>query len=96
MLRRTAFILAAAALFAVGAAPVEAANRVGGRAFTDTNDFGEAFARVQRDMSAYYLLGVEPAEVAAARPADGDGGGSSTLPDGIGGRREGDPDVQRT
>ena len=29
----------------------------GGRAFTDTNDFGEAFARVQRDMSAYYLLG---------------------------------------
>jgi len=29
----------------------------GGRAFTDSNDFGEAFARVQRDMSAYYLLG---------------------------------------
>jgi len=29
----------------------------GGRAFTDTNDFGDAFARVQRDMSAYYLLG---------------------------------------
>jgi VWFA-related protein len=29
----------------------------GGRAFTDTNDFGEAFARVQHDMSAYYLLG---------------------------------------
>jgi len=29
----------------------------GGRAFTDTNDFSEAFARVQRDMSAYYLLG---------------------------------------
>ena len=28
----------------------------GGRAFTDSNDFGEAFARVQRDMSAYYLL----------------------------------------
>jgi VWFA-related protein len=28
----------------------------GGRAFTDTNDFGEAFARVQSDMSAYYLL----------------------------------------
>src|SRR5207249_3454351 len=23
----------------------------------DSNDFGEAFARVQRDMSAYYLLG---------------------------------------
>ena len=29
----------------------------GGRAFTDTNNFGEAFTRVQRDMSAYYLLG---------------------------------------
>lgn len=29
----------------------------GGRAFTDSNDFGEAFARVQGDMSAYYLLG---------------------------------------
>jgi hypothetical protein len=29
----------------------------GGRAFTDSNDFGEAFARVQRDMAAYYLLG---------------------------------------
>jgi VWFA-related protein len=29
----------------------------GGRAFTDSNDFGEAFDRVQRDMSAYYLLG---------------------------------------
>jgi hypothetical protein len=28
----------------------------GGRAFTDTNDFGEAFTRVQQDMSAYYLL----------------------------------------
>jgi VWFA-related protein len=28
----------------------------GGRAFTDSNDFGEAFARVQNDMSAYYLL----------------------------------------
>jgi VWFA-related protein len=28
----------------------------GGRAFTDSNDFGEAFSRVQRDMSAYYLL----------------------------------------
>jgi VWFA-related protein len=29
----------------------------GGRVFTDTNDFGDAFTRVQRDMSAYYLLG---------------------------------------
>lgn len=29
----------------------------GGRAFSDTNDFGEAFTRLRRDMSAYYLLG---------------------------------------
>jgi VWFA-related protein len=29
----------------------------GGRAFTDSNDFGEAFGRVQQDLSAYYLLG---------------------------------------
>jgi len=29
----------------------------GGRAFTDTNDFGDAFKRIQRDLSAYYLLG---------------------------------------
>jgi VWFA-related protein len=29
----------------------------GGRAFLDTNDFGEAFARVQHDLTAYYLLG---------------------------------------
>jgi VWFA-related protein len=29
----------------------------GGRAFTSTNDFGDAFARVQRDLAAYYLLG---------------------------------------
>ena len=33
------------------------AGETGGRAFTDSNDFGEAFARVQLDMSAYYLLG---------------------------------------
>ena len=26
-------------------------------AFTDTNDFGDAFARVQNDLAAYYLLG---------------------------------------
>lgn len=36
---------------------VSLAADTGGRAFTDTNNFGEAFARVQRDMSAYYLLG---------------------------------------
>jgi VWFA-related protein len=29
----------------------------GGTAFTDTNDFGEAFVKVQRDISAYYILG---------------------------------------
>lgn len=29
----------------------------GGRAFTDTNDFGEAFTRAARDLSAYYLIG---------------------------------------
>jgi VWFA-related protein len=29
----------------------------GGRSFTDTNDFGDAFARVQNDLAAYYLLG---------------------------------------
>jgi hypothetical protein len=33
------------------------ASDTGGKAFLDSNDFGEAFARVQRDMSAYYLLG---------------------------------------
>jgi VWFA-related protein len=29
----------------------------GGRVFTDSNDFGDAFTRVQRDMAAYYLIG---------------------------------------
>ena len=33
------------------------ASDTGGKAFMDSNDFGEAFAKVQRDMSAYYLLG---------------------------------------
>jgi len=36
---------------------VSLAADTGGKAFTDTNNFGEAFTRVQRDMSAYYLLG---------------------------------------
>ena len=40
----------------------------GGRAFTDTNDFGEAFARVQRDMSAYYLLGYSSTQPDEGRP----------------------------
>ncbi len=29
----------------------------GGRAFTDSNDCGDAFARAARDLSAYYLIG---------------------------------------
>jgi VWFA-related protein len=29
----------------------------GGQAFTDSNDFGDAFVQVQRDTSSYYLLG---------------------------------------
>jgi VWFA-related protein len=33
------------------------ASDTGGTAFTDTNDFGEAFAKVERDISAYYILG---------------------------------------
>jgi VWFA-related protein len=33
------------------------ASDTGGRAFLDSNDFAPAFERVQRDMSAYYLLG---------------------------------------
>ncbi len=33
------------------------ASDTGGRAFTDTNDMTEAFARVSKDLSAYYLLG---------------------------------------
>jgi len=33
------------------------ASDTGGQAFLDTNDFAPAFTRVQRDMSAYYLLG---------------------------------------
>ncbi|HEX4346756.1 MAG TPA: VWA domain-containing protein [Vicinamibacterales bacterium] len=29
----------------------------GGTAFTDSNDFGEAFAKVEKDISSYYILG---------------------------------------
>jgi VWFA-related protein len=36
---------------------VSLAADTGGRAFTDSNNFGAAFDRVRRDMSAYYLLG---------------------------------------
>lgn len=35
------------------------ADDTGGRAFTDSNDFGEAFAQVQRDLSSYYLIGYQ-------------------------------------
>jgi VWFA-related protein len=33
------------------------ASDTGGTAFTDTNDFGEAFTRVVKDISSYYILG---------------------------------------
>lgn len=36
----------------------------GGHAFMDSNDFGEAFDRVQKDMSAYYLIGYQTASTA--------------------------------
>ena len=36
----------------------------GGQAFLDTNDFGEAFTRVQRDTSAYYLIGYSSSNTA--------------------------------
>ena len=31
----------------------------GGTAFTDSNDFGEAFAKVEKDISSYYILGFD-------------------------------------
>ena len=40
---------------------VTLASDTGGRAFTDSNDFGEAFTRAQRDLSAYYLIGYSSA-----------------------------------
>jgi len=40
------------------------AANTGGTAFTDTNDFGEAFRRIDRDMSAYYILGYSSGNVA--------------------------------
>lgn len=36
----------------------------GGHAFMDSNDFGEAFDRVQKDMSAYYLIGYQTTNTA--------------------------------
>jgi VWFA-related protein len=43
---------------------VSLASDTGGKAFMDANDFGEAFTRVQRDMSAYYLLGYSTTNLA--------------------------------
>ena len=40
------------------------ASDTGGKAFTDTNDFGEAFTRVERDISSYYILGFSSANTA--------------------------------
>jgi VWFA-related protein len=37
------------------------ASDTGGKAFTDSNDFGEAFTRVERDISSYYILGFSSA-----------------------------------
>jgi VWFA-related protein len=36
----------------------------GGKAFLDSNDFAPAFAQVQRDSSAYYVLGFHPSNLA--------------------------------
>lgn len=36
----------------------------GGHAFMDSNDFGEAFDRVEKDMSAYYLIGYQTSNAA--------------------------------
>src|SRR4030095_13792616 len=44
-------------LFASQETLLTLASDTGGRAFIDTNDFGEAFLQVQRDTSLYYLLG---------------------------------------
>src|SRR3954451_9429176 len=40
------------------------ASDTGGRAFLDSNDFAPAFERVQRDMSAYYLIGYATTNIA--------------------------------
>ena len=36
----------------------------GGQAFTDSNDFGEAFAKVVKDISSYYILGFDSTNTA--------------------------------
>jgi VWFA-related protein len=40
------------------------ASDTGGRAFLDSNDFAPAFDRIQRDMSAYYLIGYATTNIA--------------------------------
>ena len=40
------------------------ASDTGGRAFLDSNDFAPAFEKVQRDMSAYYLIGYATSNLA--------------------------------
>lgn len=42
---------------------VSLAEDTGGRAFTDSNDFSDAFQQVRRDISAYYLLGYSSTNV---------------------------------
>src|SRR5207249_9939689 len=37
------------------------ASDTGGTAFTDTNSFGDAFTKVERDISSYYILGFSSA-----------------------------------
>ncbi|PYR16403.1 MAG: hypothetical protein DMF98_28110, partial [Acidobacteria bacterium] len=37
------------------------ASDTGGTAFTDTNSFGDAFSKVERDISSYYILGFSSA-----------------------------------
>ena len=46
-----------ASLFASQDTLASLAEDSGGRAFTDSNDFGEAFAAARRDLSSYYLIG---------------------------------------
>ena len=71
-MKRTGFLLASAMAFVVClAVPALASSGsslphnpggpgvsgAGGTAFTDSNDFGEAFDKVEKDISSYYILG---------------------------------------
>ena len=46
----------------------------GGTAFTDSNDFGAAFDKVERDISAYYILGYSSTNAQAGRQLPQDRG----------------------